>query len=137
MNRKLKQLLYRSFEGLLNDKEFRRLDAALESSAELREERDRIKHQRELLAQAGSPTFAPGFADRVLRRLEKPGAGANGWEHFYTSLLGIFRRLALAGAVALLLLLIYNLQLGDKISPEEAFFASDTTYEELRRLPLF
>ena len=135
MNEKLKKLLYRSFDGPLSDEEQRQLNTALERSQELREEHNSIKHQRELLQQAGNSTFAPGFADRVLRRLEKPGA--NGWEYFYTALLVMFRRLALAGAVALLLLLIYNVQLGDKISPEEAFFASDTTYEELRQLPLF
>jgi anti-sigma factor RsiW len=137
MNKNLKKLLYRSFDGPLSDKERRRLKEALARSPELREEHDRIKLQRKLLKQAEKPEFAPGFADRVLRRLEASGAEGNGWEHFYSALLAMFRRLALAGGVALLLLLIYNLQLGDKISSEEAFFASDTTYEELRRLPLF
>ena len=137
MNKKLKRLLYRSFDDRLSERELSRLNKALERSLELREERDRIRKQRELLAQAENPAFAPGFADRVLRRLERPAAEGNGWDLLYTTLLNLFRRLALAGALALLLLLIYNLQLGDKLSPEEAFFASDTTYEELRRLPLF
>jgi hypothetical protein len=132
-----KKLLYRSFDGSLSERKLRRLNEALARSPELREERDRITLQRELLKQAEKPEFAPGFADRVLRRLEASGAEGNGWDQFYSLLLNLFRRIVLAGAAALLLLLIYNLQLGDKISSEEAFFASDTTYEELRRLPLF
>jgi hypothetical protein len=137
MTKKMLKLLYRSFDGRLGERELNKLNRELERSPELREERDRIQRQRELLNQAGSPAFAPGFVDRVLQRLEKTGEGANGWDLFYVTLLKLFRRFALAGAAALLLLLIYNLKLGDKLSPEEAFFASDTTYEELRRLPLF
>jgi hypothetical protein len=137
MNTKTLRLLYRSFEDRLSEKEQAILEGALERSPELRLEKDRIRQQREMLSQGAAHTFGPGFADRVLGRLEAPAAGTNGWEQFYSTLLTLFRRFAIAGALALLLLLTYNLQLGDKLSAEEVFFASEAAHEELRRLPLF
>ncbi len=137
MNKKISRLLYRSFEGRLKEKEQARLEKALERSPELRAERDQIHRQRKMLSGGAIGSFAPGFADRVMGRLDASAAGSNGWELFYATLLTLFRRFAIAGAVAMLLLLTYNLHLGDKLSPEEIFFASDATHEELMRLPLF
>ncbi len=49
----------------------------------------------------------------------------------------MFRRFAIAGAVILIALVIYNLRIGENISSEEIFYASDVTIEEIRELPLF
>jgi hypothetical protein len=137
MNKKTLRLLYRSFDGRVSEKELRFLEEALGRSPELKAEKEQIQRQREMLSQGAALSFAPGFADRVIGGLDTSAADTNGWEQFYAILLTLFRRFAIAGAVALLLLLTYNLRLGDQLSLEEAFFASDTTVEELRRLPLF
>jgi hypothetical protein len=137
MNKKIHRLLYRSFEDRLSEKEQTILGEALERSPELRLEKERIRRQREMLSQGAALSFGPGFADRVMGRLNGADIGANGWELFYATLISLFRRFAIAGAVALLVLLFYNLRLGDKLSSEEIFFASDAAHEELRQLPLF
>ena len=49
----------------------------------------------------------------------------------------MFRRFAIAGAVILIALIIYNLRIGENISSEEIFYASDVTIEEIQELPLF
>ena len=131
------RLLYRSFESRLSEKEQTILGEALERSPELRLEKERIRRQREMLSQGAALSFGPGFADRVMGRLNGADIGANGWELFYATLISLFRRFAIAGAVTLLVLLFYNLSLGDKLSSEEIFFASDAAHEELRQLPLF
>jgi len=137
MNKKIHRLLYRSFEYRLSEKEQTILGEALERSPELRLEKERIRRQREMLSQGAALSFGPGFADRVMGRLDGAEIGANGWELFYATLISLFRRFAIAGAVTLLVLLFYNLSLGDKLSSEEIFFASDAAHEELRQLPLF
>ncbi|MGB2908607.1 MAG: hypothetical protein WBB73_16015 [Candidatus Aminicenantaceae bacterium] len=137
MNKKTLRLLYRSLDGRVSKKEQRILEEALGRSPELKAEKEQIQRQREMLSQGAAHSFAPGFADRVVGGLDTSAAGTNGWELFYATLLTLFQRFAIAGAAALLLLLIYNLQLGDQLSPEEIFFASDATHEELKRLPLF
>jgi len=137
MNKKIHRLLYRSFEDRLSEKEQTILGETLERSPELRLEKERIRRQREMLSQGAALSFGPGFADRVMGRMDGADIGANGWELFYATLISLFRRFAIAGAVTLLVLLFYNLSLGDKLSSEELFFASDAAHEELRQLPLF
>lgn len=137
MNKKMHRFLYRSFEDRLSEKEQTILGEALERSLELRLEKERVQQQREMLSQGAAHSFGPDFADRVMGRLDGADIGANGWELFYATLVSLFRRFAIAGAVTLLVLLFYNLSLGDKLSSEEIFFASDAAHEELRQLPLF
>ena len=136
MNKKTLKLLYRSFDARLSQRNQRILEEALDRSPELKNEKKQIQEQRNMLANSSAPTFSPLFADRVIQQL-KAEPGSNGWEQFYETLLTLFRRFAVISAVALLLLLSYNLKLGDKLSLEEVFFASDAAYEELLRLPLF
>lgn len=136
MNKKVLKLMYRSFDARLSQRNQRKLAEALERSQQLRNEKKRIQEQRSMLAKSPTHAFSPQFADRVIQRL-KTEIGSNGWEQFYENLLTLFRRFAVIGAVALFLLLSYNLKLGDKLSMEEVFFASDAAYEELQRLPLF
>jgi anti-sigma factor RsiW len=137
MNKKILRLLYRSVDGELSDKEKLKLSRALEASPQLRREKDRIQQQRASLRQGAASSFRPGFVDRLMHRIHKLESDTNGWEQFYLTLAAFFRRFAVVGALALLLLLSYNLKLGDKLEADEVFFASDAAYEELRQLPLF
>ena len=136
MNKKALKLLYRSFDARLSQRNQRKLAEALDRSPELRNEKVQLQAQRSMLAKSQAHAFSPQFADRVIQRL-KTETGSNGWEQFYETLLTLFRRFAVIGAVILFLLLSYNLKLGDKLSLEEVFFASDAAYEELQRLSLF
>ena len=137
MNKKLKNLLYRSFEGGLSPNEKDCLEKALAESAEFRREKKEIERQRQALSQGAEASFGPMFAERVINRLSSPQKFENGRVTFYLVFKSMFAKVAIAGAVAALVLLSYNLTIGDQITEEEAFFASDTTYEELSRLPLF
>jgi hypothetical protein len=137
MTKKARRLLYRSLEDRLTEKDQNILLKALKDSPELRKEKAALLRQRELLARAGGASFGPSFAERVERRLKALASESSGWDPFYDTLLALFRRFAIAGALALLLLLSYNLKLGDKLAPEEVYFASDAAYAELQQMPLF
>ncbi len=131
------KLLYRSLDEELQGKEKTLLEEALGKSAELRRERERLLEQRRAITEGPRPGFRASFADRVMSRLDSLGERKNGLEAFYESLLMMFRRFALAGALLLLLLLLYNWRVGDVLSSEEMFYASDGTIQEILDLPLF
>jgi hypothetical protein len=137
MDKKIRKLLYRSFNEELNQIEQEKLEVALKESKEFKEEREKIQAQRQALAHSPAPRFAPLFAERVMNRIETFGQKKNGFETFYETLLWMFRRFAIVGGAILLVLLIYNLQSGDILSSEEIMFASDYTFEEILSLPLF
>ncbi len=105
MNERLLELLYRSFDDELTKEEQRELVEALSFWPELREEKKRITEMRQMIASEAVRSFKPFFSNRVMRRLkEKTTTG----EDFFESLLWAFRRIALAGALALLLLIANN-----------------------------
>ncbi len=139
MDKKAIKLLYRSFDGYLSAEERNILEKALKESEELRKEKAEINRQRQALSQSKDVSFGPMFAERVANRLSSPLQFGNGLEAFYEAFKSVFKKIALAGAVTMLVLISYNLTIGDQVqvTEEEAFFASDTTYEELSRLPLF
>jgi hypothetical protein len=137
MDKKILKLLYRSFDDDLDRKEKDQLEKALQKSDMLRNEREKILVQRQALAESPKPTFKAYFAERVMSRIESRGEKKNGLETFYKTLLATFRRLALAGAAILLLLLIYNLRIGDALSSDEIFYSSDVAIEEISDFPLF
>jgi len=137
MVKKVKKLLYRSFDEDLSDAEKSNLEKALEVSEELRKDMAEIHRQRQALSQNEGVSFEPMFAERVINRLSSPPVLENGLEAFYETFKNMFRKIAIAGAVTMLVLISYNLTIGDQVTEEEAFFASDITYEELSRLPLF
>jgi len=137
MDDKLRRLLLRSFDDKLDPKDRMRLEEALKSSSELREEKERLMALRLNISESRAAGFGPGFADRVMGRIAAPAPQENGLESLYDTFRRMFQKFALAGAVALLVLVTYNLSIGDSLSEEEIFFASDTTYQELQDLSLF
>jgi hypothetical protein len=137
MDKKILKLLYRSFDDDLDKKEKDQLEEALQKSDALRKERERILAQRQAIRESPKSFFKPNFAERVMGRIDSLGEKKNGFETFYETLLAMFRRLALAGAAILLLLLIYNLRTGDALSTDEIFYSSDVAIEEISNFPLF
>ena len=137
MKKKILKLLYRSFDEELNMKEQKRLEEALKKSSDLRREKELIAEQRQAISQSASSSFQPLFAERVINGITSLEKTENGLELFYKTLRTAFQRFAIVGAVIALILITFNLGIGDSLSSEEIFFISDATYEELRQLPLF
>jgi len=129
-------LLYRSFDETLSEKQQMRLDEALNNSEELRREKDRGLQMRKSASDTAKMSFKPFFAERVLNRIEAIQT-KNGLEAFYQSLKAMFRQVAIAGAVIILALLLYNIQIGDSLNSDEILFASDTAIEEILDSSLF
>ena len=135
--KRARELLYRSFDADLNKEEKILLDAALFKSEELRDEKRTVTAQRKAISESAAKSFEPFFAERVIGRIREMENGTNGFYSIYESLMRAFPKYALAGAVILLALVLYNLSLGDHISTDEIFYASDMTLEKIRNLPLF
>ena len=133
---KIVELLYRSFDDDLSKKEQDFLEKALKDSEKLRRERDKIIAQRQALSETAAHSFKPYFAEKVMERIESL-SDKNGLEKFYETFKAMFRRFAIAGAIILIALIIYNLRIGENISSEEIFYTSDLTIEEIQKLPLF
>jgi hypothetical protein len=137
MDKKILELLYKSCDEELNEKDKRKLKEALAQSEELRREKDRILAQRRAIADSQKPSFKPDFRERVMRRIESMGEKKNGFETFYEALLAMFRGFALAGAALLIILLLINLHTGDALSTDDIFYASDIVLEKIIDLPFF
>lgn len=133
---KILELLYRSFDDDLSEKEQNLLEDALKDSEELRREKTKIISQRQAISESAARSFKPYFAEIVMHRIDSLSE-KNGLEKFYETLKAAFRRFAIAGAVILIALILYNLRIGENISSEEIFYASDTIVEEILNLPLF
>lgn len=132
----LMKLLYRSFDTDLTPEESACLDRELKASETFRREKEAVEKIRKALATGKRPGFKPDFSERVLNRIQQP-SGGNGLEQLYRSFRQVFSRLALAGTVLLLILLLYNIHLGDNLSTEEVLYASDSTVQEIMHVPLF
>lgn len=136
-NKKIIELLYRSFDDNLKEKEQKQLAETLENSKELRQEKELIAAQRQAVSDSAAQSFKPFFAERVMNRIKEISEKKNTLETFYDTFKAVFQRFAIAGAVIMLALIIYNLGIGDSLSIEEIFYASDFTFEEILQLPLF
>jgi len=127
MNDKLHTLLIRSFDASLDDNERVQLQQALVNS-EVRNERDRIVVLRTQIKVTAASAFGPLFVQRVLRRL------VSAHEEFRRWLLWGYRRVALIGAVIVLLLASYNMSKHDSVSLAAAFAQPEHTLEQVLRL---
>ena len=136
MNKKILELLYRSFDSNLDEKEQKQLAEALKNSEELRKEKEQILAQRRTVSDSAERSFKPFFAERLMNRIDSIFE-KNGLEIFYETLKSVFRRFAIVSSVIMIVLISYNLATRDSLSSEEIFYASDVTFEEILDLPLF
>lgn len=133
---KILDLLYRSFDEDLKEEEQKLLEEALKNSEALRKESAQIAAQRQDVSESAAQSFRPGFAERVMGRIDALGE-KNALEIFYETLKAAFRRLALVGAIVLIILISFNLVTEDSLSSEEVLYAPEVTFEEILDLPLF
>ena len=132
-DKKVLKLLYRSFDDQLTEKEQQRLAQALECSPGLCREKEQLETQRQAVADTVVGSFKPFFVERVLARVNALEGKTDGLElqRFYKSLVTVFRRVAIAGAVISLVFIIYNLGVGGSLPLEEALTMSDSTLLEI------
>jgi len=127
MNRKILDLLYRSFEEDLAPAQQQRLDRALAESEELRAEKHRIAAMRSMISDSSHKAFHPFFADKVLRRIREKSRSA---ESFFDSLIEVFRPVAIAVTILFIVLLSYNLFKSDSKSLASAFAEPEIKLEQ-------
>lgn len=101
MHKKLTKLIYRSFDDTLTPKEKSRLDQALIESDELQRIFEETRKLRDAATSPGG-SFGPMFAERVIRTIKEKNAQIQ--EDFFGALNYMFRRVALAGAVAVIIM---------------------------------
>jgi hypothetical protein len=137
MRRRHLKLLYRSLDADLTARDKARLSAALEASEELRRTRDEILAIRRAAGETAAEGFRPGFADRTLAAIRAGQRGQNPREAFLESLKTVFKPLAVAAAVLLVILVTYNVTHGDLIPKGEIYYASDLALGKILQVSSF
>lgn len=127
MNRKIIELLYRSFDDVLAPADQQRLERALTESADLRAEKQRIAQLRGMITDSGKQSFHPFFAEKVLRRIREQNRPA---ESFLDSLIVVFRSVAIAATILFVVLLSYNLFKSDSKSIASALAEPEIKLEQ-------
>ncbi len=92
----VKQLLLRSYDMPLNEKEKQQLQDGLAQSEVLRKEKENLDNVRTKIA-AFEADFSTGFTERLMQYI----AGESGF-----AFLAVFRAFALSGAAAIILVLL-------------------------------
>jgi len=114
-----KGLLLKSFDAELSASEKDALDKELQQSPELRQLKDEISSLRKEISGSGQMDFSPAFEAAVLRKVYKPGLSFRQLNTFTDSLSLSFRRIAFSAAILLILLIGYNLNMGNSYIMED------------------
>lgn len=107
MNKKALKLLYRFFDLKLSQKEQNFLDKALASSKDLREEKNRIESMRKAFPDSAKGNFSPYFTAKVMQRIREI-KNKNTQVNFFNTLVYDFKIIAVAAAIVLGLLVVFN-----------------------------
>jgi hypothetical protein len=126
MNKKIIELLYRSFDDELSQTERKQLDEALLKSKDLREEKSRITQMRTAISNSGQLSFKPFFAEKVIRRIRE---AQQVQESFFDSLIYVFRPVVIAVTILLLALMSFNLFNSNHKTVATAFGEPEITLE--------
>ena len=125
IDNKVINLLYRSLDDKITAQEQEMLANALEQSAELRCEQQQITAMRRLIAEKGGDRFEPFFSARVMQRVNAIRKSPERAAELFESLAYVFRRVALVGGIAVIILFsIHFIQKDDHIN-----LASETVSE--------
>jgi hypothetical protein len=130
MDEKIKELLYRSFDTDLSPEEEEQLGLALRQSEELRIEKDRIAALRDNIASRKKQSFEPFFADRVMGKLYNMG-NKKEEDFFFEWLFALFRPVAIAATVLIIIAIGYNIGSTGQISLEGALAVPEVTLGEV------
>lgn len=129
MNKKLLNLLYRSFDEELFNNNKQQLESALTQYQELREEKKKIELIRKNISDTAVKSFHPFFADKVMRRIKQNGT--KGKEIFFESLLHTFRPVLITATIIIIMLVSFNLFKSEKISLRAALGEPEINFEDV------
>jgi hypothetical protein len=130
MDKKFKDLFYRSFDSDLTQREKIMLEEALASSKELRQEKEMISSLRQNIQGVKDAAFNPGFADRVMNKINLSDQGGEN-EQFFDSLFVIFRPIAIAATVLIIIIAGYNMSSTGQFSVEGALGIPEITVDDV------
>ena len=130
MDKKLQDLLYRSFDSDLNPDEKKGLIEALSRSKELRQEKEMIASLRENIKGNQNTSFRPFFADRVMATIQSVKKDDES-EKFFDSLFVLFRPIAIAATVLIIIIAGYNMSTTGHFSLEGALGVPDVTVDDV------
>lgn len=130
MDKKIVTLLYRSFDTKLGVEDDRKLSEALSQSEALRIEKERIFSLREKIAHGKQGTFKPFFADRVLEKIHTAEQVPED-ELFFNSLYQLFRPIAIAATVLIIIVAGYNISTTGIISLESVFGIPEISLDDV------
>jgi anti-sigma factor RsiW len=130
------ELLFRSLDGELTADEQQMLDKALLESPDLRLERDRLSALRQTLGAGRRTNFEPFLAERVLRRIQAGTVPDMNLEGILDSLMLVFRRVAVVGAVIAVAVIAFNLSRGDGVSLNAALAIPEDSIDRVLDAPL-
>ena len=132
MNPSIRNLLYRSLDDSLSDIEQKQLDESLAESSELRDEYDQLVSMRRMMSDNAPTSFEPWFVQRVMQRVAGSIAVADSESALFSQLAIMFRRVAIAAAVAGILAVSYNLSQSHEMSLAASFgIQEEPTLEEM------
>ena len=116
MDKKIKKILYLSFDTDLTAEEKKLLEDVLAESEELRKEKEQLGGMRKAIASEQKENFKPFFADRVMQRIDSLDNPVEKSEQFFASLLSLFRPVAVIGATVVFILTAFNVYQGRDLS---------------------
>jgi hypothetical protein len=131
MNKKLKELLYKKFDAQLSGKEQELLSTAMKSDRWMQDERDSIERLRAAIKVSTQATFGSFFVEKVVNAVKKIREQDITRELFVEFAFRFFRKLALAGIVACLLLFSINAIKNKNSTPIDRLANSDLTFEQM------
>lgn len=131
MSKRIRKLLYKSFDHELSQEERRLLDEALAASKELREEKAGIESMRDTVSAAAADSFGPSFPERVMQRIKTEKRKASQSEMFFESLVRVFRPVAAAAMIVLIAIAAYNMSVNGSVSLTGALGQPDVTLDQV------
>lgn len=120
----VKELLMRSFDQELTPQEKEALEKALESSDELRQEKDDIEKMRKLIS-FSSPSFSDSFIENTMNKVKNEQDENPHLSQF----INIFKRIAISGAAAIVALLISIYFIDGSLAADAIFGIADYSPE--------
>ena len=130
MDKKLKELLYRSFDSELNAEEKRLLEEALAQSEELRQEKEMITSLRGNIKRSKSTSFNPNFVDRVIEKIQTTEKKDDS-QQLFDSLYVFFRPIAIAATVLIIVIAGYNISTTGNFSLEGALGVPEVSVDDV------
>jgi anti-sigma factor RsiW len=128
--RALMALLYRSLDEDLSAEERSLLEQALAASKGLRREKERLVALRAAISGGAVDSFGPFFVERVMRRIADTRVGMKAGR-FWLGWVPALRRVAVAGAIATVALVTFNMAQIDRVSATAALGLPDYSVEQM------